>query len=391
MIQIRKDILLDIHSVHPITCPLINPLIFHGDKCTKVYEIELTYNPENLYVYSDDLIEAISDLKQWTHDVINLYTQLPDESKENKSYLDIPELIEAVEELLNNDYNNFYDQEKKINRYISAWESQYKEAIEYQNSINQQKQTIIELKDSLSDLRMGESDYEGLSINIMHHEEELKQTNRLYSMLEHQFDQDLRDSLEYQFKTYSDKLEYVRFCNDNLREETTSLRDCLIMNFKEELNCFQPDEYLNKKFGITDFLSKKNALNLGIIHNNSTFITMDGDTENNDFGEKYFLKLVNELRKKDILTYTECSYIKDRVEPFMLKAEYQEKFGISKEESRQPEYRVNLLLSLLKDKGFDIIRYYEKHEDYLNNRNSFKTVDLSGNQPLKKINKKLNI
>lgn len=121
MKQILTDTLLGYHETHPITCPFINPLIFQGKTCTRVFDVALYQNPSDLTIYSYDLFEAVDNLKKWVSDVIASYENLPDEVKALKADLEIDVMIDNIKEM----YHFSIDvdsQERYINQIINRWE-----------------------------------------------------------------------------------------------------------------------------------------------------------------------------------------------------------------------------------------------------------------------------
>lgn len=374
MIQLRTDTLMRIHERHPITCPLINPLIFDGDKCTRIYETTVEHNPEYLYIDSADLRKAILDLETWSHDVVEAYNRLSNEEKERNAHLEIDLMIDDMNELLNTVFN-FDEEEYQVNKIIGHWELAHKKYSELNNELSETKTELSAVEGNLDNL--SDDDVEYLDVLSMKNDiaAKIRKIESSIFVIEQSFEDNIKLSFEHSANAYTTKLENLRYRNEVLRDETHALIACLVMHYKEELNLDQPIDYLNKKFATIDRLNDFNALNLGLIYNNSKY-SSDEYNHENEYGKKYFMKLVDDLYKRDILTHADKCEFDQKIDPFMLKDEYFEKYGIDKSESRTPEFQKKILLDKLKTSGYEVVRFYEKLEDYMDNKNNFKTIEL---------------
>lgn len=339
MKQILVDTLLNLPEKHAFTCPLINSLIFYGKNSSHCFEIDISQNPEKLEIYSYDLFEATEDLERWASSAIKLYEHIPESSKEDKDFSDIDLLILNMKELLNYSLDYLFQCEKSINKTISDWDILHKE-------------------------------YTSLSNN------DYIECNRKVD-IENLFNTDIKDLFEYEAKEYSLDLENLRNRNNSLREYTYDLIRTLTNNFKEEFNIEQPDDYLNRQFGIKDILSGIKTVNIGLIYNNTEFRNGEFETSiDNEYGKKYFMKLSKDLKSRGFLTSSDVLEFDDMIDPFILNATYLEKYGFAKSESIKTEFQKNLLLDKLKKNGYKIVRFYESIDDFKNDKNSFKTLNL---------------
>lgn len=377
MKQILTDTLLGIHEYHPFTCPFINALIFQGKTCSRAYDIDINYNPKDLDVYSGELHEVVEGLNKWVTDVIALYENLPADLKEQKEDLQIDLMIQGIRELL--EFNiDVSDQERDINELVDRWLAAHNQYKELTDQIQNQERAL-DVAESMIDINSDDSDVKAYRQSERDRSAaDLQLSEDLLQKLENEFTHEISELFEYETESYSRNMEQIRTRNDTLREETRALIECLSINFKNELNFEQPNDYLNRKFGIKDSLSGVRTLNLGLIYNNTPFNVnnIDEFTDNED-GREYLIKLVNDLCKRNILTSADRQDFKDKINPFMLiRSAYLEKYGIEKAESRTPEFQKNMLLEKLKKHGYKVVRFYESIEDYTSNKDNFKTVAL---------------
>lgn len=88
------------------------------------------------------------------------------------------------------------------------------------------------------------------------------------------------------------------------------------------------------------------------------------------------MKLSKDLKYRGFLTSSDVLEFDDMIDPFILNATYLEKYGFVKSESIKPEFQKKLLLDKLKENGYKIVRFYESIDDFKNDKNSFKTLNL---------------
>lgn len=377
MKQILTDTLLGLHEYHPFTCPFINALIFQGKTCSRVYDVEISYNPENLDVYSSDLREAVEGLNKWVTEVIALYETLPDNVKDAKADLQIDLMIQGIRELLEFEID-VSTQERDINSLVERWATAHNQHKDLTEQITN-KERALDVAESMLNINLDDSDLKAYRESERDRSAaDLKLSEDMLLMLENEFENNISQLFEYETENYSLNMEELRTRNDTLREETRALIECLSINFKNELNFEQPNDYLNRTFGIKDSLSGVKTLNLGLIYNNTPFNVNNVDeyTDNED-GKSYLMKLVDDLCKRNILTSADKHDFKEKINPFMLiRADYLAKYGIEKAESRTPEFQKNMLLGKLKEHGYKVVRFYESIEDYTTNKDNYKTVEL---------------
>ena len=377
MKQILTDTLLGLHEYHPFTCPFINALIFQGKTCSRVYDIDINHDPKNLEVYSSDLREAIEGLNKWVNEVIALYENLSDNAKFSKADLEIDLMIQGIRDLLEFDID-VSNQERDINALVERWETAHNQHKDLTQQITN-KERALDVAESMLNVNLEDSDLKAYRESERNRcDSDLKLSEDLLLVLENEFENEIAELFQYETENYSINMEKLRTRNDTLREETRALMECLLINFKNELDFEQPNDYLNKKFGIKDSLSGIKTLNIGLIYNNTPFHVNNVDeyTDNED-GKIYLMKLVDDLCKRNILTTADKHDFEDRVNPFILiRADYLAKYGIEKSESRTPEFQKKLLLDKLKESGYQVVRFYENIDDYKTDKENFKTIEL---------------
>jgi len=343
--QVSIDSLLRVHERHEITCPLINPLQFEGHCATRIYKVDIDYNPKDLTVNLKELNSAIDDLDKWTSGVINVYNNLEDRSK---IQIDVSLIIDLLE---TSHKDELKEQASEINGLIEEWLSyreDYKEASKEKKEIerihicNTEKE-ILKLKVSKKDTSEQEELLEFYKNEIIEQDEKIEQAINF-------FERYVQDDFSEKVVNFSNFLEVVRERNDNLRELVADLKIELVNNYKEELEIYQPDEYLDRLYPPTE-----NILNIGVLYNDTELYHRDEPAN--------FRTLIQGLKSKGVIDFNQMGDLMD----------------ISSEDR---EDRKKILLDTLKSNGIQKVRYYETHYDYLKDRSVFKEDTL--------IKKKLN-
>lgn len=373
MNQIKKDMLLKIHSHHPITCPLINSLQFSGLKSSKIYEVSLDEAPNYLYVDTSELISLMHHLDKWANDLLGFEDRLPEDIKsELNEKMNVSNMRNNISMLLDDNHEiEIKKSEKTINTIIAKWEKLYDEHIENKSDC---RDLVIQKKireRSISRYDKSHSEYKRLSA-------EINQLNIHISNLETDMDNEqvyFFNNIETQFNQatleFTNFLEEVRERNHLLRTELTDFREFIIEASKSKLKLYQPMEYLNQKFGITDKLTNNPVVNLGLLKNNFEYMSINSDMNKN--GNWYFSKLVGHLEKKSIITKEQKLNLLTDID-------------LHKNDHNIETIRKENLFKLLKINGYKQVRYYENINAYLINTDSFKTEILDKQQNKLKAN-----
>jgi len=373
MKQIKTDILMGVHDVHPTTCPIINPLKFTGRQSTRVYEIDIDQEPSYLFVDVNELLTAMEDLETWVNDILEKFEELTDERKE--------ELAELVEEIISfrNEYHNDKIErfEKEINSLLSDWEKEKKDYEKTEVIIDQLKKSVEDIEESLDDIDQEENEdaYSEMESHFDDYKDQLSKAEDGLNELKSSFNNDLKYDLEQIIEEFSSYLEDVRTRNSDLRANTYLLRDYIVSETKDILEIYQPDEYLIKKFGIKDVLSGCKILNIGVLHDKTA--EYYGTRLNyNDHGNEYFKNLIIDLKSRSIITQEDYDGLREKLLSNLKAAEYLDKYNIEKAVALTSTYKKETLFELLREKGFTAVRYYDSPKDYLIDKDLYKIEDL---------------
>jgi hypothetical protein len=345
--QISIDSLLGIQEQHTATCPIINALQFTGPMSSKIYDVNLDYNPRDLKISIKPLIEEIDNLVKWCDDLINIYNNLPVDKQEiinNKSKIsDIENLREQIEK------DTIIEMSSDINALIESW-------IDYQIERNELKtEELTELKNveitekELLLIKIKKEDTLDKEEVLSFYKEELLKVQENIEALEDRFNAYVKNDFEDLTKNFSEYLEIVRNRNDDLRGEVGELRYHIVQNCKDLLAIYQPDEYLDKKFGI-----KNNIVNLGLLTN-----TVEIHDKNED---KYFNSLILGLRNKKYIDFSQLNRLID------IQNENKDELRSQRQEA---------IFEVLKENGIQKVRYYNNQIEFKENRESYKEKELN--------------
>lgn len=382
MKQIKEDLLLGITIKHPITCPLINALQFNGEKCTRIFNVEINECPKHLIVDSNPLIEAIEGLNQWTDELIDIYESF---SKSTKIEMNEDDFFKyslgKIYELRDQEHSdNINEYEKEINKLIEQWNIEH---IAYVKNLLAIEDAEILLRDSnelLSNTHSSDEDaYAEAEENVNDAKDHL---NKLVSDLEtkkESFENSTKNEFENLVKYFSNSLEKIRERNDRLRSFVTDFRTDILDKAKSELDIYQPNDYLNENYGIKDSLSGLKILNIGLLFN-EYIDNLQPHRNININGNIYFKKLIGSLEDRKILTKEDRIELIDAIDPLISNAECIKKFGLSIKETQTREYKKETLFNKLKEKGFEMVRYYESPEGYMADRSFVHIENLIDNK-----------
>ncbi len=132
MNQIKKDLILGVHTNHQLTCPYINALQFIENKSSKTYEVELYNSPKHLLINTDELLSAMKDLDKWAYEIIELYKKLPEDiqhkiEEEGKTQNRISHISEYLEIRCEDKIKEY---ETNVNKAINRWENDHQDYTE---------------------------------------------------------------------------------------------------------------------------------------------------------------------------------------------------------------------------------------------------------------------
>lgn len=349
MNELSYDQLLKIEPTHPITCPLINPLKFCGEMSSMVYEVNLDYNPEDLLVDLKPLLKGIEQLNSWANGIVDTVKSLPEDLLKTIQYNK-----DKIEELLSDDSTQELKEMKNmINGLIEAWQEAIKDREEVFENLKINKNEVENLEKELLLISLTDKSLIEDKVGLINfYNEEIEENEDELKTIEHTFEKYTKPDFEKEVEDFSNLLEEIRSRNDNLREEITSLKRDLITVAKIDLNLYMPTEFLDMNFP-----ENKKSINIGVIFN-----SLENDFRN--YKTNYF-KTVKTIGERAKLTFLEKDSLMDL-------------YG-----KKNKNETISEILNLLKQKGFEKVRYYENENQFLQDKYNFNEVLLNN----KKINK----
>lgn len=358
MNQIKKDMILKIHADHPLTCPIINSLQYISPKGSKTYSVEIEKSAGQLHIDITPLLNAVDNLNRWGNDLVKFYHNMPEDLKiEIKDALNNKESFALIDELINKDYtHDLNNYQILINEVLDRWEHEHVEYTESIKAIEEAKANIDKQQKKLDKLtETGSANNQSilkLKEAILENEDSIVNLENYTEYLQDYFNHSIKESFDELAFEFSNYLENMRTRNDKLRDELTTLRDVILEKAKFKLKLFQPIEFLNNKFGVTDLLQNRKVANIGLISNQFDYMSITADI--NKDGKWYFSKLVNHLEKKG-----------------QLNTEQKEKLITSlhndDDHMLTEEARKRSLFQMLADNGYTQVRYYETLKMFMKN------------------------
>jgi len=344
--QVSVDALLGIHQKHEITCPKINILQFDRRNSTKIYEEDLEQDPQYLKVELFELLTAINDLNTWANDIVKLVNELP-EDLYNAILGNIFSYEKDYEKLINlidTDYNSELEEySNDINGLIEQWKEYRIELIEAKQEENIQNRLLEKEQKNLLFLKLeGHDTTDSLSL-IDFYQDEVNEQKEKQDYLFNSFERYIKEDFKKSTQEFSRFLEIVRERNDDIRSKIDEIKYQILKNAKEFLNLDQPDEYLDKRFGI-----KSDTANLGVMFN---------DTEINERNETVnFATFVLGMKLKKYITFDQLNQLYD----------------LNNTHTSNRQEKKEKIIEFLKDNKFKTIRYYQDQNDFIKSRDSFK-------------------
>ena len=358
MNQVKKDMILKIHSDHPLTCPIINSLQYISPKGSKTYSVEIEKSADQLYIDITPLVNVVDNLNHWGHDLIKFYNNMPEDIKEEvKASLPNKEAFALIDNLIKKDYNHDLNSYQiLINEVVDRWDNEHIEYIESIKAIEEAKENIDKQQKKLDKMNDSGSTSKQSIIkikeSILKNEDAITNLENYTEYLQEYFEHSVKQSFDELAFEFSNYLENMRTRNDRLRDELTILRELILDKGKFKLKLFQPIEFLNNKFGVTDLLQNKKVANIGLISNQFDYMSITADI--NKDGKWYFSKLVGHLEKKGQLT-------NDQKEK-LINGLNNDQDNMISEESRK-----RTLFQMLADNGYTQVRYYETLKLFMQN------------------------
>lgn len=345
--QVSIDSLMGVQDIHEATCPFINGLKFTGDCSSKIYEVKLDFHPAFMKVEANKLLKAIEDLDKWTNDLLNVYNELPYDSRK----LIAPKIeIERIKELRDQNYiEEIKEYAGEINSLIDSWIDYKMEIIDYDELIQEEEKNIENTEKEILLKTMNEEDISELKELLDYYKNEYSKQLENKSDVYDKFERYIVEDFTKITNDFSNFLEVVRNRNDDLRSEVGELRYQIVKNNAKLLSIYQPDEFLDMTFGIKD-----GVVNIGVIRNTSSRY---GKTENDHFNS-----LILGLKSKKYITFNQMNELLD--------IKIKNKDDLAKE-------RKEKLINALQENGNHTIRYYKTQNDYIENKENFREKNIN--------------
>lgn len=350
--QVSVDSLLGVHEKHEITCPRINPLQFDAECASKAYKVELDFDPKHLKLDLKELFTAMNDLDQWSKDILDVLNQLP----EMKQYLILSEAFltdhqykQRLEDLETDHKPEITEYAEIINGLIEDWQEYRNDLAEAHTEELKQQALLEEQEKELLLLTVnGEDTDDCLGLIEFYKDEVYEQTDKKQDAYK-KFERYVKDDFEKKVKQFSYFLEDVRDRNDDLRCGIGEIKTQIEKHAKELLNIYQPDEYLDIKYGI-----EPSVANIGVIFNDT-----ETDARNVNVNFKSF---VAGLRAKLFITSEQARKLDDMA--VVVGPNYKED-------------RKTAIIDILKTNGVITVRYYNNQNEYINNKDNYTQQQLN--------------
>lgn len=344
--QVSLDSLLGVHDRHEITCPRINALQFDTECSSKIYKVELDFDPINLKLNLTELFKAMNDLDQWSAGIMDVLNKLPDNLRDE--IVTEVFLMESNYKIMIEEYNNDYKAEIKeyaveINGLIEEWIDYRNDYVEAHEEKIKQTLLLEEQEKELLFLKLNGKYLEDCMGLIEFYKDEVYEQTEKKQDAETNFERYVKGDFETKIKQFSYFLEDVRNRNDDLRCRTGEIKFQIEQKAKEILNICQPDEYLDKKFGI-----QPSVANLGVMFNNT-----ETDARNEHVN---FNSFVLGMRSKRFITLDQLNKLLD--------------MKVNDSVDYRAE-RKSAIIDMLKANGVITVRYYNDQKEYAKDRDGY--------------------
>lgn len=323
--QVKEDTLLGITRQPPNTCPIINLLIFNSERSSTMLEVDINLNPEDLYLDLNELKDKVSQLHQWAVDVSNLYDTVDRALISEEDLETLDEHYNEIEDRLSHRYlEEVEHQAKNINKMIKEWEDLHTIYIDEEKEIAEETEKKEQFESDLADLDPDDDDYidnkYDLKDKIERSENDIYQLEKSLSKTKTKFDNYIESGFKETTDEFSDCLETLRTNNDQIRQNTHTLKKSIIPYIKDNFNLMQPMTYLKQ-------LEKGNdEISLGVLDRISDY--------------RAFSYVANYLFQNNIITQVQrdvFSKIND----------------------------VDIFVDMVHELGYKTVRYYKKEEHYI--------------------------
>lgn len=223
--QVSTDNMLKITKQPESTCPLIDSLIYEKNEKHKLYDVSINFDPSNLIVDIDYLIEIINNLNYWSVDIINKHKEISEYIKNPIEKIEIDSYVEEIIKAQNiNNINQLKTTSSNLNVIIFNWKNLY--------DIN----SYIISKEQTSD-----STYK-------------------IEKLKFNFNIEIREKFKIEVNNFKNILEFARNNNEKLRSNSIYLKSSIMKYLNNDYFLKQPLEHLKEKEN-----GSNNEISLGVL------------------------------------------------------------------------------------------------------------------------------
>lgn len=331
--QVRLDHMLEITPQPDNTCPLIDPLIYLGQRRSPIYDLDIEYDPKHLLLDEKSLAERIETLEKWASEVVDVYSIL------DKSIIDADDIVNMDDYITDITdriaWNKMYEVScsvKTINDLIYDWQDKYNYYLRVERELDNAEKEHDQLESNF-DNEPEDEGYEDAVAAIATAKTAVEDINEKLEELKDDFNSDVSKPFEKELNAFTELMESIRSNNDELRHTVVYLRDMVIEYAHNDFNVTQPMDYLKKLE-----TGKPDEISLGLV--------------DKSYYSHTFEKLTEYLNKHEVINNIAKTLLKrcDDVEP---------------------------LLAFLKKSGYTTIRYYDDPIISIKHPELYKEVNFS--------------
>ena len=281
--QVRLDHMLEITPQPDNTCPLIDPLIYLGQRRSPIYDLDIEYDPKHLLLDEKSLAERIETLEKWASEVIDVYSILDKSIIDNDDIVNMDDYIKDITDRIA--WNKIYEvgcSVKTINEIIYDWQDKYNYYLRVERELDNAEKEHDQLESEFDNDPEDEG-YEDAVAAIADAKTTVENINEKLEDLRDDFNSDVSKPFEKTLNAFTELMESIRSNNDELRHAVVYLRDMVIEYVHNDFNVIQPMDYLKKLE-----TGKADEISLGLI--DDSYYTYS------------FSKLTDYLKKNSVLS-----------------------------------------------------------------------------------------
>lgn len=336
--QISVDCLFGITRQPFDTCPFIDLLTFNGKEASRVYAVDINYDPSTLLIDTQQLLDRTLVLHKWANDVAHLHDSMPSELivKTDMNSMSTLNEYSSVIKSKNIENQTFVKDKlpviaKDINEKLTEAFKYYARNKKLSAQQKEQSARVAELNEKLDnqDWTNVDGDPEGIMGAALKEELDFEKKELTFTesdILDNNavFQELCSDSFNYLVEELVNCLDGIRSNNIAIRTQAYHIQTNLENVYKstEYYNLKQPMDYLQK------IDNNEGVIALGVLSNKNDILT--------------FTQLCSFLNRNHILNDLQKSVISN----------FSDK---------------QMLIDLLHKNGYHTVRYYDSADQYLAN------------------------